>query len=99
MRSLNIKYIKYLKISKKFIFLRFKYKLLYQIFYNNNNLKGLLNIIYIYNMNIYNVGFSRIKYRCFLTNYNRIYRKFFVSRIVLRELVSKGNILGVRKSS
>jgi ribosomal protein S14 len=44
--------------------------------------------------------FSTIRNRCILSGKGRsIYRKYHISRIVLRELASKGSLLGVRKVS
>ncbi len=47
-----------------------------------------------------NASKVRIRNRCVLTGRSRgIYRKFKLSRIVFRELASKGHIPGITKSS
>lgn len=47
-----------------------------------------------------NSSATRIRNRCQLTGRSRgYYRKFGISRLVLREMASKGEIPGVKKSS
>jgi ribosomal protein S14 len=47
-----------------------------------------------------NSSITRIRNRCVVTGRARsVYRLFHMSRIVLRELASKGRILGFKKSS
>ena len=99
MRHLVLKLKKYISLAKKFSQNRLRYKILLKFYKNNNDILSIYRLNYYYLSQISNNSFLRIKFRCLSTNYNRSYRKFFVSRIVLRELASSGKILGIRKSS
>jgi ribosomal protein S14 len=93
-----------LKIEKKkIIYSYINYQLIKNISAYNikkiiiNNLYTLFTLKYIIRRDC--ITLTRYKRFCFITKHNRTFRYFRLSRMCLKELISKGNILGIYKSS
>jgi ribosomal protein S14 len=89
------------KYRKLFIYYELK-KILYKILYKNLNLRKKYRLkAYLYLLRFSNLSSRvKIKNRCIYTyRANAVYRDFKVSRIMLKNLIGQGNIIGLQKSS
>jgi small subunit ribosomal protein S14 len=97
-KCLSLRNLKRKKLSKKFDALRRKLKT--SIYDKNISLEERYNIVMSLSMLPRNSARVRIKNRCNITDRPKAYyRKFGISRIMLRELAGKGEIPGLLKSS
>lgn len=83
-------------------FLLEKKKIFYKYIINNLKLpKKIKILIYKKMLNLpLNSSQVRISNRCVISNRSKsVYRKFKLSRIVLRDLASKGDLMGIKKAS
>jgi small subunit ribosomal protein S14 len=97
-KCLSLRNLKRKKLFKKFSVARQELK---KSIYNKNiSLEERYNMVMTLSMLPRNSAKVRIKNRCNITDRPKAYyRKFGISRIMLRELAGKGEIPGLLKSS
>lgn len=79
-----------------------KKKIILKALYKNENLPKEIRYkaYFILKTLPKNSSITRIRNRCIITNRSKaIYKKFKMSRLVFRNLASKGYLVGVRKAS